>query len=403
MTQTHALLSDSVHQSPTLSRLGLLERLFTTWFKGMVYNQIWEDPRVDVEALRLSSDSRILTIASGGCNVLNYLTAQPKAITALDLNICHLSLTRLKLLAARRLPDHETFFQFFGVARGPANRAAYLAHLRPHLDDQQLAHWEGSWPASRIDAFSRGLYNRGSLGMFLRFIHALSATQGIDATRILRASTLQEQRAIFDRDLAPFFASGALRSFTRLPFFLHALGVPPRQYETFVRETHGDVLGAYRDRVRKLLCDFPISENYFAWQALSRTYDIDRRRAVPDYLRPEHFDRLRDGVHRVHTHHDKLTPHLKRQPRGTYDRFIFLDAQDWMTPEQIAELWAEVARVGPEGSRIIFRTGGAESPIESSLPPDLMSRFTREHELSARLHAQDRSSIYGGFHVYSMN
>ena len=69
------LLDLAVHHSPLISQRGLLERLFTFWFNSLVYNQIWEDPRVDLAALQLvPEESRIVTISSGGCNVLNYLS-----------------------------------------------------------------------------------------------------------------------------------------------------------------------------------------------------------------------------------------------------------------------------------------------------------------------------------------
>ncbi len=68
-------LRDAVHRSGQWSRAGLLERLFTLLFSGLVYPQIWEDPVVDLAALELGPDKRVIAIASGGCNVLSYLTA----------------------------------------------------------------------------------------------------------------------------------------------------------------------------------------------------------------------------------------------------------------------------------------------------------------------------------------
>ena len=73
-------------------------------FQGFVYNQIWEDPDVDLEALELKPHHRLLTIASGGCNVLNYLAADPAKIIAVDLNPNHIALTKLKLSALQNLP-----------------------------------------------------------------------------------------------------------------------------------------------------------------------------------------------------------------------------------------------------------------------------------------------------------
>jgi len=82
----NALLERAAHQRPAASPRGALERLFTLMFQGFVYNQIWEDPTVDLDALALKPHHRIVTIASGGCNILNYLAADPAAIVAVDLN-----------------------------------------------------------------------------------------------------------------------------------------------------------------------------------------------------------------------------------------------------------------------------------------------------------------------------
>src|ERR1700679_3230577 len=130
----NALLERAAHQAAPASRRGVLERLFTLMFQGFVYNQIWEDPGVDLDALALGPAHRVLTIASGGCNVLNYLTADPKQIVALDLNPNHVALTKLKLAALTHLPDHESFFRFFGQASDPANLHLFDNHVRDRLD-----------------------------------------------------------------------------------------------------------------------------------------------------------------------------------------------------------------------------------------------------------------------------
>ena len=80
-----SLLSEAVHQNDPWSFAGLLERTFTLAFRSMVYPQIWEDPRTDMEALELTNQSRVVTIASGGCNVMSYLVANPAQIYAIDL------------------------------------------------------------------------------------------------------------------------------------------------------------------------------------------------------------------------------------------------------------------------------------------------------------------------------
>src|SRR5215510_7024576 len=127
------LLERAAHQRPATTRRGALERLFTLMFQGFVYNQIWEDPDVDMAAMRIGPSSRIITIASGGCNVVNYLAADPAKIVAVDLNPNHIALTRLKLSALRNLPSYEEFFRFFGQANDRANGTAYANFLSERL------------------------------------------------------------------------------------------------------------------------------------------------------------------------------------------------------------------------------------------------------------------------------
>jgi S-adenosylmethionine-diacylglycerol 3-amino-3-carboxypropyl transferase len=128
------MIGAAVHRSRLLSAEGLRERLFTLAFSNLVYPQIWEDPAVDLTALALDADSHVITIASGGCNVLSYLTAGPARITAVDINAAHVALNRLKLAAARHLPDDEAFYDFFGAADSAANIAAFKRPVLPHVD-----------------------------------------------------------------------------------------------------------------------------------------------------------------------------------------------------------------------------------------------------------------------------
>jgi S-adenosylmethionine-diacylglycerol 3-amino-3-carboxypropyl transferase len=50
---------------------------------------------------------------------------------------------------------------------------------------------------------------------------------------------------------------------------------------------------------------------------------------------------------------------------------------------------------------VIFRTAGAESPLESAELASLQQTWRRDEERSAVGFARDRSGIYGGFHCYA--
>jgi len=398
------LLERAAHQRPANTRRGALERLFTLMFQGFVYNQIWEDPDVDLEALLLKPHHRLITIASGGCNVLNYLAADPAKIVAVDLNTNHIALTRLKLSALENLPSYEEFFRFFGQANDKANREAYDNFLSQRLDATTRRYWEKHIPlhGRRINMFARNLYRYGLLGRFIGILHVVAKLHGKKLDGILSARTPAEQRSAFERTIAPLFDVKSVRLLSKSPVSLYALGIPPAQYDELVAGTNGNAIAVLRERVERLACDFPIQENYFAWQAFGRGYDVEHREAVPAYLRRGTYDLIRTRTDKVEVHHASLTDFLRDQPAHSMHRYVLLDAQDWMNPAQLASLWSEIDRTADtRDARVIFRTAGADSPLPRKLPAELLAPWIYLEEESRAFHTRDRSSIYGGFHVYA--
>lgn len=408
MPAEHVL--DAVATRRLLTSQGLMQRLFAFWFDAFVYNQIWEDPRVDLEALQLDQESNVLTISSGGCNALNYLAAGPATVTAVDLNRYHIYLLDLKLAALKSLPVHEDFFAFFGKGKDTSNLANYERFISPVLNDDACSFWENNGilgkvlGADRIEYFHKdGLYEHSRNGYFLRFFHRFAHLIGLRPEKLLEANSLEEQRALFEMHLAPFFDSKVIRMFGRLPITTFGLGIPPQQLEELKQDVgSGSLIDVYRERTRRLTCDFPIDENYFAWQALGRRYDTEKRKAVPEYLKAENFESLKGMVHRVRTVVGSVTDTIRSEARYSFNRFVFLDAQDWMNASTMTELWQQIADKGEPGSRIIFRTAGSSSPIEKNLPDELRSKFQYHRELSEKLSSKDRVSIYGGFHLYTL-
>jgi len=400
MAGISAALRDAVHQHAPTSLMGMQQRLFSFWFNSFIYNQIWEDPTVDLQALELNQESRVLTIASGGCNVLNYLTATPAHITAIDLNPYHMSLTRLKLAAMKHLPDHAAFYDFFGYADREQNESQYESHIRPHLDDEVDAFWQGRsiLGQKRIHMFRDGLYRNTRFGYFMRFLHWIARQTNYQPEKILSASSLYEQKAIFEQHIAPFFDNKLVKFLGKLPVSVFSLGIPPQQYKAMKEQ--GNLIGQYRERVERLACQFPIQGNYFAWQGFSHSYDHEKRQAIPLYLQADNYELIRSQLGKVDTHLGSMIDFLQAQAPYSYDRFVFLDAQDWMSDDVLCQLWTEIARVGKPGTRIIFRTAAAESPLEAALPAELLAQFVYEGERSAQGFQQDRSAIYGGFHLY---
>jgi S-adenosylmethionine-diacylglycerol 3-amino-3-carboxypropyl transferase len=399
------LLHKAVVDNKIISKRGFLERLFTLSFRGFVYPQIWEDPEVDLEALKLEAGkSRILTIASGGCNVMNYMTESPAAIKAVDLNPAHVALTRLKLCAAKHLPDYESFFMFFGHADDKRNIDNYDKYIAPNLDAFSKNYWE-SWSilrGRRINYFRKNIYQFGLLGRFISVVHILAKIYGQDPRQILTARNMQEQEEIFERTLGPIFDKKFVKFICSMPPSLYGLGIPPSQFDELNESAGGDMAGLLRARLKRLACEFPIEDNYFAWQAFGRGYDREHKKAIPRYLTEENYNKLKNCTDRVEVHHTSLTDILNTMPQESLDCYVFLDAQDWMNENQLRELWNEVLRTAAPGARVIFRTAGEDSPLTDALAPEFLAKWHYDPSLSDLAVKKDRSSIYGGFHVYTL-
>jgi len=399
-TRRNMKIAEAVKQHKGVSKQGLFERAFAFAFRGLVYAQIWEDPVVDMEALAIAPDSRIITIASGGCNVLSYLVADPERIIAVDLNTAHVALNRLKVAAARHLPDYAHFRRFFAEADRTDNIEAYRQHVRPHLDETSRRYWEGRDLVGRrrIGGFEKGLYRRGLLGSFIGMAHLIARLYKVDPRRMLEAKTIAEQRAIFEATMAPVFDKKFIRWLTDQPPSLFGLGIPPAQFEALAGdEKMADVL---RKRLEKLACDFDIHDNYFAWQAFGRGYGKGPDVPLPPYLQEANYPVIRDRVGRVEIAHANFVERLRQSEDASLDRYILLDAQDWMTDAQLTELWREITRTARPGARVLFRTAAAPSLLPGRIPDALLGRWDYRAAESADFTQRDRSSIYGGVHLY---
>jgi S-adenosylmethionine-diacylglycerol 3-amino-3-carboxypropyl transferase len=400
---TAARLNEAVHGDRPVSQSGLRERLFATAFQGLVYPQIWEDPVVDLEALTIRPGDHIVAIASGGCNIMSYLTADPGRITALDLNHAHIALNKLKLAAVQCLPSYWHYANFFAHADLASNIQQFDEYIAPQLDAATRRYWQERdvFGRRRITGFARGFYRTGLLGRFIGASHLLGRMLGIDVGVLAKAKSLEEQEAYFEAAIAPVFDHWLLRTLLKHPASLYGLGIPPAQYAALAGDHPGGLPEVLRQRARKLACGFLLKDNYFARQAFGRGYDVAARGALPPYLEAENFDAVRARANRVDVRHESMTDFLTRSADASVDAFVLLDAQDWMTPEQLTSLWRQISRCASPGARVIFRTAANERLLPGKIPDEILSGWTYHAARSRELDARDRSSIYGAFHLYT--
>jgi S-adenosylmethionine-diacylglycerol 3-amino-3-carboxypropyl transferase len=394
------LIADAVRNSRGDEQSTVWDRLFSFWFRRLVYTQIWEDPEADLAALQLPVGSTIVTISSGGCNALSYLTARPAQVFAVDLNEAHLSLLKLKLAGLRAFSKYADFWQFFGEAASPANAELYRDHLWLWLDADARAYWDKRNVVGRprYRYFTDGFYRHGMLGRFIGLAHRLAKLARIDLKALLSGKVDAPERIEALARLHRLFHSPLAKLITGTPALLFSLGIPPQQRE---------LLGAgaplhevLYERLLRLINGHPNETNYFAWQALGRRYRGPGDLCLPPYLQARQFARMRDGAGLIIPVHANLRQFLESLPARQIDAVVLLDSQDWMAPDEIGALWNAIDRAGSDDVRVIFRTAGKESPLESHELAPLRNIWRRDEERSAIGFERDRSGIYGAFHCY---
>ena len=395
------LIAAAVRNSRGQDEATIWDRLFSFWFQRLVYTQIWEDPEADLAALRLPLGSTIVTISSGGCNALSYLTARPAQVYAVDLNEAHLALLQLKIAGLRAFSDYAQFWQFFGEAASIANAGLYIERLRPVLDADTRAYWDklNIIGRPRHAYFTDGFYRHGMLGRFIGLAHLLAKLARIDLAALLNGNVDSPERIKALDRLHRLFHSPLARLITGTPALLFSLGIPPQQRALLgAAAPLNEVL---HERLLRLINGHPNEKNYFAWQALHRSYRGPGDTCLPPYLQRSQFERMRDGAGLIIPVHANLRQFLEGLPAREVDAVVLLHSQDWMASEEIRALWNAIDRTGSENVRVIFRTAGKKSPLENDELAPLRKNWRRDEERSAVGFEQDRSGIYGGFHCYA--
>jgi len=401
LKKSKALVNNAVfgHKDKT----SLKDKLFALWFDRLVYTQIWEDPQIDIEALEIKSTDHMLTIASGGCNALTYLLEHPAKISVVDLNHAHIALIQLKCAAIKTLESHEDFYRFFGVAKSSSNVRIYNNIIRQQLDETSRAYWEhATFGFKRIQMFAKGFYKFGLLGQIIGVIHLGAKLHGVKLSDLLLQKTVEKQAQWFDQHVAKIFDNRLVSKICSSPYALYNLGIPPSQHMVLCNNIPSNMSEILKQRARHLATVAPISENYFAWQAFARKYDESARGPIPAYLKRENYVTLRASLDKLEVEHNNIRDKLTQLGAQSVDIVNLLDAQDWMSPQEIVALWQAIDKAARPGARVVFRTAGEYSPLKSSFTPELAQRWVRDDVLSDRLGPQDRSGIYGAFHLYRL-
>lgn len=376
--------------------------------RNLVYNTCWEDPRLDREALELSSRDVVLVITSAGCNVLDYLLDEPAEVIAVDLNFRQNALLELKLAAIRRLEFAE-FFELFGGGHSAEFRTQYRGQLRADLSPPARAFWDRRQHFFDATRPRPSFYFHGTTGWFAWWIN-----QYIDRVARIRdelsavflANSLEEQRRLYDARLREAFWGGFIRWLVGRDTTLSLLGVPRPQRQEVERHHAGGIARFVEDCLETVFTRLPLADNYFWRVYLEGRYTPG---CCPEYLKPHNFARLKAGlIDRVRVCTGSVAEIAATHPRPI-SRFVLLDHMDWLSTHDRPALrheWEAILNRATGDARAIWRSGGMQTDFVDDLQVSVAGRerrlgdlLTHHTERAAELHRRDRVHTYGSFYI----
>jgi S-adenosylmethionine-diacylglycerol 3-amino-3-carboxypropyl transferase len=343
-----------------------------------MFTQSWEDPDCDRAALRPAPGESLLAITSGGDNVLGLLLCDPARIVAVDLNPAQSYLLELKMAALRRLGHHE-LLQLLGIRQG-AGAAALLRRLRGDLGAPARAFWDAhpAW-------FARGLLTQG---VFERY-HALLRTllRGvIGRARLEKLFRLapEQQREFFERE----WNTRAWRIMVRIACSKSMLGrrLDPSWFADAELPSFGAHFAAL---VEHAIVALPAHGNYFLAQIFLGRY-LDGT-AMPDYLREEHFDTIRQRLDRIRIVTADIGVALRDLPARSIDCFALSNVFEYSPRELFDGALEQLVRAARPGARFALR---------NLLAPRRLAQhpaFVVDAAAGKRLRDADRGFIYSHF------
>jgi len=355
-------------------------------FEDVLYANAWEDPAVDRAALRIQPSDVVLSITSGGCNVLTFLLDDPRKVIALDLNPHQNHLLELKAAAFRKL-SHRQLLAFFGVRTSSSRLALYRDRLRPDLSNAARRFWDG-----RPSKIARGLIHAGRYEKYMRLLRKVLITptgRGRLARKMFEAGDPTERERLYRRRwlgpgwtlLTRVMLSRRLNSH----FFDKAFFAYLDRDVSFGRH--------FAAKAEHALVRLPMKDNYFlSYILFGRYYD---ERHLPPYLRRENFRMIRDRLDRIEIVTDGAAHHLAGLGDSSVAKFNFSNIFEWMTPRAFEDILRETVRVARDGAVLAYRN--LLVPRER---PASLERWIRPcPELAKPLGEADLSFIYDRYIV----
>ena len=352
-------------------------------FSSIRYAQCWEDPLILSEALKITPDDIVLSIASAGDNSFALLLDKPKKVIALDLNPAQIALCELKMAAIAELNWNDCM-EFLG-ALDSDNRTEVYHTIRQLLSNSTKDFWD-----SNLFAIHGGVIHMGKFekyfSIFRRFILPLIHTKS-EINGLLMNKTLSEEEEYYDN----VWNNWRWRKLIKIFFGKFLLGRLGRDPEFFRYVQKIDVSTQLLERAKYAMTALPTYNNWFMEFILTGKYgDLDM--AHP-YMNKDNFMQLKSLLSRLELRLESIESYLSSGPEDAPTKYNLSDIFEYMSAESVEEILNYILRFSPSHTRFAYWN----LFVQRSVPNKLRDRIRRDEDLSDKLWKKDKAFFYSSF------
>jgi S-adenosylmethionine-diacylglycerol 3-amino-3-carboxypropyl transferase len=323
----------------------------------LMFAQVREDPRIEMQALAPALGGTIVIVSSGGCTALSLLAAGARRVVAVDVSRTQNHLVEPKCACIRGLASSEAIAFLGAQPMHASERLALYEKLSPMLTDSAGSYWDANQRA-----IERGVLRAGRSERFIALVARVLSRLVVrrrGVAELLAAESLEAQRQIFARSWAGWRWRALFTlllnrwTFSRAyhpAFFAHV------ETPSFARH--------FRHLAERALTGLPVRDNYFLHEMLTGRYPVGEADGLPPYLTSQGQTRAADVAEKLQLVDGSITEYLRTRPSRSVDGFALSNIAEWLDADGQDALFGEVARTAKPGARVIFRNfvGWTEIP-----------------------------------------
>jgi S-adenosylmethionine-diacylglycerol 3-amino-3-carboxypropyl transferase len=170
-------------------------------------------------------------------------------------------------------------------------------------------------------------------------------------------------------------------------FVMGRLGRDPE----FFRYVEGSVADRILERARYALTELPTHDNPYLDYILFGGY----RKALPRYLRPENFDKVRQNLEKLRTFEGTIEQAAEKYGDDGFDGFNLSDIFEYLDLAHCERIFCTLRDRSRMGARFAYWN----MLLPRQRPESLSERIKSADELAQELFAQDRAFFYSRFIV----